>query len=90
MDNRGDIRRVYYTNWDQMRIDRVDDWFLSQLDKAVEGYNEFYRQDFSQVLRRYRLDYLLSFTKLTTEEEGILGISSSPIEVGEKFIYIVD
>lgn len=67
-NNPAQIRSNFFANWDQ-RFKRVsDDWQEPIKEQITKDYPEFAKKDFAEVLRKYRLDYVVSRTVLPEKE----------------------
>ena len=78
--NKFEIIMLYFSNWDQM-FGRVDtNWLTEKMEMTAQQYEEFYRRDFYQAIKSYRINYVLTDDQL---DEEILNKLHQPQLAGE-------
>lgn len=86
-ENPGELRSVYFENWDQLFAKKIDTWLESRLEASAKEYADFFQKDFASEIRRYRLDYLILDRQLGQKEQDLLGLRTEPIRAGAFYIY---
>jgi len=83
----GDLKSIYFKNWDQLFSTRLDDWLIPKIKQTADEYKIFYGKDFSREIGRYRLDYVVADRVLTAENKDLLKINTDPLKVGDSYVY---
>lgn len=96
-NNKGEAVSYLFSNWSgQYNLKQFPDFsdkeLPKRLEKLPEDYRQFVKQDFSQLLKKYRLDYILSLGPLKDNIKNLLqGLKLvKQFDDGKIFIYLVN
>lgn len=88
LKNKEDIRGYFFENWKQLFSLTTDDgWLYAKIDQISLDYQKFYKQDFSQELKKYRLDYIMSEGELAGRIKQELKIDKPVFSDNNFYIY---
>lgn len=80
------VRETFFSNWTELFHLGDESWLDQKIGELTPAYEEFYRSDFRQQLRRYRLDYVMSQRQLAPEDQATFGIGGE-MRVGKTWVY---
>lgn len=66
---------------------RHDKWFNETKKQVAGDYKDFLEKDFSEELRKYRLDYLVSQTPLSDDEKVLYKVRDDKGLIGQAYLY---
>lgn len=73
LKNKADVKTYFFENWEQLFSLTADDkWLEAKIDQISLDYPKFNKQDFSQELKKYRLDYVVSEGELNKKTKDLL------------------
>ncbi len=79
LENKGDAREYFYTDWNVLFSKKHDPEFETTLDSVGKAYKKIYDEPITDLLKKFRIDYLI------TDKSADLEIKNIPLEIKNEF-----
>lgn len=87
LKNQLEVRDYFFSNWDEHFAKNYDSYIDNEIRKLDEKYQNFIKEDFSRLLEKYRLDYIIADKDLNMNVKSQLPTAKYIKNFNNLFLY---